>query len=46
MAVVATEMRDSPQGAFRSLWDSVSKHAGERWEHNPKIVAITFRRLA
>lgn len=34
----------SPVGAVRSSWRKTHGTAGERWEDNPEIVALTFRR--
>ena len=33
----------SPKIAFHQLWDSLHTKAGERWQDNPVIVALTFR---
>lgn len=31
-----------PLGAFYCLWNSLHDTAGERWEDNPEVVALTF----
>lgn len=32
----------TPRWWFRELWDSLHDKAGERWDDNPEIVALTF----
>jgi len=29
--------------SYSSLWDELHRAEGERWQHNPEIVALTFR---
>lgn len=36
----------SPKESFCSLWASLHTKAGERWQDNPDVVALTFRVVA
>lgn len=31
-----------PQAAYRSLWNSINKRPGMRWEDNPQVWVLTF----
>jgi hypothetical protein len=33
------------RGGFACFWDSLHKKPGERWDDNPEVVRIAFRRI-